>query len=133
VPGSFDPITNGHVDIIRRALRVFPRVTVAVAFNPNKDSAMFSGGAHAMIVESIADERVEADAFSGLLVTMLTASGPGSSSGASAPFRLRVRVPDDHDESTSQAEHRDGLLDGRRADFTPARGWSRRSRASVAT
>ncbi len=30
-PGSFDPITNGHIDIIRRALRVFPRVTVAVA------------------------------------------------------------------------------------------------------
>ena len=68
-PGSFDPITNGHVDIIRRALRVFPRVTVAVAFNPNKDSAMFTPDERiAMILESIDDERVEADAFSGLLV-----------------------------------------------------------------
>jgi pantetheine-phosphate adenylyltransferase len=68
-PGSFDPITNGHVDIIRRALRVFPRVTVAVAFNPNKDSAMFTPEERiAMILESIDDERVEADAFSGLLV-----------------------------------------------------------------
>lgn len=70
-PGSFDPITNGHVDIIRRALRVFPRVTVAVAFNPNKDSAMFSPEERiAMIRESLADvsDRVIADAFSGLLV-----------------------------------------------------------------
>jgi pantetheine-phosphate adenylyltransferase len=68
-PGSFDPITNGHVDIIRRALRVFPRVTVAVAFNPNKDSAMFTPEERIdMIVESLADERVDADAFSGLLV-----------------------------------------------------------------
>jgi pantetheine-phosphate adenylyltransferase len=68
-PGSFDPITNGHVDIIRRALRVFPRVRVAVAFNPNKDSAMFTPEERIeMIREVIADERVEADAFSGLLV-----------------------------------------------------------------
>ena len=38
-PGSFDPITNGHVDIIRRSLQVFDEVIVAVAFNPDKDSA----------------------------------------------------------------------------------------------
>src|SRR5262245_20047054 len=41
-PGSFDPITNGHIDIIRRSLRVFPRLTVAVAYNPHKDAAMFT-------------------------------------------------------------------------------------------
>ena len=41
-PGSFDPITNGHIDIIQRSLRVFPRLTVAVAYNPNKDAAMFT-------------------------------------------------------------------------------------------
>ena len=41
-PGTFDPITNGHVDIIRRSLRVFPRITVAVAYNPNKESSMFT-------------------------------------------------------------------------------------------
>ena len=75
-PGSFDPITNGHVDIIRRALRVFPRVTVAVAFNPNKDSAMFTPDERiAMILESIDDERVEADAFSGLLVDYADRNG----------------------------------------------------------
>jgi pantetheine-phosphate adenylyltransferase len=70
-PGSFDPITNGHVDIVRRALRVFPTVTVAVAFNPNKDSAMFTPDERvAMILDSLADvsDRVKADAFTGLLV-----------------------------------------------------------------
>ncbi len=70
-PGSFDPITNGHVDIVRRALRVFPRVTVAVAYNPNKDTAMFTPEERvAMIRDALADvaDRVAADSFSGLLV-----------------------------------------------------------------
>jgi pantetheine-phosphate adenylyltransferase len=70
-PGSFDPITNGHIDIIRRALRVFPRVTVAVAYNPNKDAAMFTPAERvAMIEQALADvgDRVIADSFTGLLV-----------------------------------------------------------------
>ena len=37
-PGSFDPITNGHVDIIERSLEVFDRVIVAVAYNIHKDT-----------------------------------------------------------------------------------------------
>jgi pantetheine-phosphate adenylyltransferase len=70
-PGSFDPITNGHLDIIRRALRVFPRITVAVAYNPNKDAAMFTPPERVeMIREALPDvgDRVIADAFTGLLV-----------------------------------------------------------------
>lgn len=70
-PGSFDPITNGHVDIIRRTLRVFDRVIAAVAFNPNKDSAWFTPEERVeMIRETFRDvgDRIEADAFSGLLV-----------------------------------------------------------------
>jgi pantetheine-phosphate adenylyltransferase len=70
-PGSFDPITNGHIDIIRRALRVFPRVTVAVAYNPNKDAAMFTPAERvAMIRQALADvgDRLIADSFTGLLV-----------------------------------------------------------------
>ncbi len=79
-PGSFDPITNGHVDIVRRALRVFPTVTVAVAFNPNKDSAMFTPQERVeMILDSLADvsDRVNADAFSGLLVDYADRIGAG--------------------------------------------------------
>ena len=41
-PGSFDPITNGHVDLVERTLRVFDSVVVAIATNPGKDSSLFS-------------------------------------------------------------------------------------------
>jgi pantetheine-phosphate adenylyltransferase len=77
-PGSFDPVTNGHVDIVRRSLQVFERVVVAVAFNPNKDSAWFTPEERvAMIRETFRAEgdRVEADAFSGLLVDYAAGKG----------------------------------------------------------
>ncbi len=70
-PGSFDPITNGHIDIIQRSLRVFPRLTVAVAYNPDKDAAMFTPQERVdMIREAFADvgDRIVADSFTGLLV-----------------------------------------------------------------
>ena len=77
-PGSFDPITNGHVDIVRRSLQVFEQVIVAVAFNANKDSAWFTPEERVdMIQETFRAEggRVIADAFSGLLVDYATAKG----------------------------------------------------------
>jgi pantetheine-phosphate adenylyltransferase len=77
-PGSFDPITNGHVDIIRRSLQVFDRMIVAVAFNPNKDSAWFSPEERVdMIRDTFAGDgdRVIADAFNGLLVDYAAAKG----------------------------------------------------------
>jgi pantetheine-phosphate adenylyltransferase len=80
-PGSFDPITNGHVDIIRRSLQVFDNVIVAVAFNPHKDSAWFTPEERvAMIRETFADDgkRVIADAFSGLLVNYAAEKGAAS-------------------------------------------------------
>ena len=77
-PGSFDPITNGHVDIIRRSLQVFERVIVAVLSNPNKDSSWFTPEERvAMIRETFRAEgpRVIADAFTGLLVDYAVAKG----------------------------------------------------------
>lgn len=41
-PGSFDPITNGHIDLIRRALPIFDKVIIAIGYNSNKTSGMFS-------------------------------------------------------------------------------------------
>ena len=41
-PGSFDPITNGHVDLVRRTLRVFDKVVIAIATNPDKDHSLFT-------------------------------------------------------------------------------------------
>ena len=73
-PGSFDPITNGHLDVVRRALNVFDHVIVAVAdtsSDPAKSGALFSAGDRVtMIHEALADTggRATADSFSGLLV-----------------------------------------------------------------
>jgi pantetheine-phosphate adenylyltransferase len=70
-PGSFDPITNGHVDLVKRTLRVFDKVIVAIATNPDKDHSLFSVEERLkMIKDSFADlqGRVEADSFQGLLV-----------------------------------------------------------------
>jgi pantetheine-phosphate adenylyltransferase len=77
-PGSFDPITNGHVDIIRRTLAVFDQVIVAVAFNPHKDSAWFTPEERVLMIRETfraEAERVTADAFSGLLVDYASAKG----------------------------------------------------------
>jgi len=75
-PGSFDPFTNGHLDIVERSLEIFDRVIVAVAYNANKDSALFSPQERAeMIREATRSPRVVADAFSGLLVDYVERSG----------------------------------------------------------
>jgi pantetheine-phosphate adenylyltransferase len=68
-PGSFDPITNGHVSILQSGLRAFDRIVVAVLHNPKK-SALFSVEERiAMIRESLGnDPRFEVDTFDGLLV-----------------------------------------------------------------
>jgi pantetheine-phosphate adenylyltransferase len=70
-PGSFDPITNGHVDLVKRTLRVFDKIVIAIATNPEKDRCLFSVDERLqMINEVFADlaGRVEPDSFQGLLV-----------------------------------------------------------------
>ncbi len=70
-PGTFDPIHNGHIDIIRRCVEVFDEVIVAVAYNPHKDTALFTPDERvALIRESIRDlePRARVDKFSGLSV-----------------------------------------------------------------
>ncbi len=79
--GSFDPITNGHLDIVRRALAVFDEVVVAVAHNPAKDTALFTAAERVdMIREALTDVagRVTADAFQGLLVDYCGRVGAGA-------------------------------------------------------
>jgi pantetheine-phosphate adenylyltransferase len=76
--GSFDPITNGHVDIVKRSVQVFDQVTVAVAFNPHKDSALFTPAERVEMIATVFEpfgERVRADSFSGLLVDYMRAMG----------------------------------------------------------
>ena len=67
-PGSFDPLTNGHLSLIQRGLAMFDKLIVAVATNPKK-TALFSAEERKDIIrESCSDPRVEVDAFEGLLV-----------------------------------------------------------------
>lgn len=71
-PGSFDPVTNGHLDIVGRALRVFDRVIVAVLDNPVKSKSFTVEERVAMLRASLKGRsRVEVDSFSGLLVDYL--------------------------------------------------------------
>jgi pantetheine-phosphate adenylyltransferase len=70
IPGSFDPLTNGHVDIIERALGIFDRVVVGVLNNPSK-KALFDDSERVSLIErefSRYTSRLSVVSFSGLLV-----------------------------------------------------------------
>jgi pantetheine-phosphate adenylyltransferase len=68
-PGSFDPLTNGHVDVIERALEIFDEVIVAVLHNPSKKALFSSKERVEMIKQSFNGLKpVEVDTFDGLLV-----------------------------------------------------------------
>ena len=68
-PGTFDPLTNGHVDVIERSARLFDRVVVALLVNPAKQPLFNVQDRVAMIQEVFAGHPgVEADTFTGLLV-----------------------------------------------------------------
>jgi pantetheine-phosphate adenylyltransferase len=69
VPGSFDPPTKGHLDVVERCAGLFDRVVVAVVRNPDKSSMFTTEERLAMLAECVADwDNVEVAAFSGLLV-----------------------------------------------------------------
>lgn len=75
-PGSFDPITNGHINLIERALELFDRLIVAVAFNPNKSSLFSVEERVDMIRVALKnDPRVSAVSFEGLLVDFVERMG----------------------------------------------------------
>ena len=68
-PGSFDPLTYGHLDIIKRALKIFDKVIVAVAHNNEKNSFFTVSERVELLKKSIGNlEGVEVDAFNGLVV-----------------------------------------------------------------
>lgn len=67
-PGSFDPITNGHLDILKRALDIFDEVIVLVGVNPDKKSHFSAEERVNMIKEAINDPRVKVDSNTGLTV-----------------------------------------------------------------
>lgn len=78
VAGSFDPITNGHLDVIVRARALFPRVVVAVLANPGKTPLLPIADRLAVTRQAVADQPgIEVVAFEGLLVDVARAHGAG--------------------------------------------------------
>jgi len=67
-PGSFDPLTNGHVSLIERSLRIFDKMIVAIASNVNKESLFTIEERLEMIRTQFPDENIEVDHFNDLLI-----------------------------------------------------------------
>ena len=75
-PGSFDPLTNGHISIIQRGLAIFDRIVVAVAVNSSKKPLFTIQERMDLIEKSLNhNERIEVDTFDGLLVDYAVSKG----------------------------------------------------------
>ena len=77
-PGSFDPITNGHLDLIHRALEFVDELIIAILTNPEK-SPLFSVKERMRLIEHVLkiDHRIQLDQFDGLLVEYVKKKGAG--------------------------------------------------------
>jgi pantetheine-phosphate adenylyltransferase len=77
-PGTFDPVTNGHVDIVQRAAGLFDRVVVAVVENPAKEPLFSVAERIEMLREALSGlGNVDVESFSGLLVDHARSRGVG--------------------------------------------------------
>ena len=77
-PGTFDPVTNGHLDVVRRAATLLDRVVVAVVENPSKQPLFGAAERVEMLREALSDVAgVEVDSFAGLLVDYARDQGVG--------------------------------------------------------
>jgi pantetheine-phosphate adenylyltransferase len=84
-PGTFDPITCGHIDVLSRASRLFDKVTVAIADNPGKKPLFSAKERLAMILPNLAAlPNVSATTFGGLLVDFAGSRRPTRSSAGCA-------------------------------------------------
>jgi pantetheine-phosphate adenylyltransferase len=76
-PGSFDPITNGHIDLLTRGLRMFDEIIVLIAYNPNKPAHLFSVEERMEMVKEVVKpyQNVRVDSYPGLLVDYVKNAG----------------------------------------------------------
>ena len=80
IPGSFDPVTNGHLDIMERTARYFDEVIVAVIRNPQKSEALFALEEREDMIRDVTTHlpNVRVDFFKGLLVDFARKNGVGA-------------------------------------------------------
>jgi pantetheine-phosphate adenylyltransferase len=111
-PGSFDPITNGHLDVVRRAARVFDRVVVAVLGNPRKDPLLDAEARVAIVREAVAADpalagRVEVRSFDGLTVDFCRVVGAGflvRGLRAIADFETELQLAHNNDQLAPEVD-----------------------------
>ena len=117
-PGSFDPITNGHLDLIQRALKIFDRIIVAVATNAFKKSLFTIEERMEMIrvVPGGLPQRSPSTPFDGLLVKYAREQKARAIlRGLQGRHRFRVRISAGHDEPAAGTGNRDGVSHDRPA------------------
>ena len=100
-PGSFDPITNGHIDILKSGAEIFDKVIIAVAYNADKEGFLPVSKRAELIQKSIKDlSNVEVDCFQGLTVEY------AKKRGASVLLRgLRTSFDFEYELQLSQTNH----------------------------
>jgi pantetheine-phosphate adenylyltransferase len=111
-PGSFDPPTNGHADVIGRTVDLFDRVVVAVIDNPSKRS-MFSADERKALLTDIHGDAIEVTSFSGLLVDHVRDTGADT-------VVKGLRTIEDYEYETQMA-HMNRHLTGMETLFMPTR------------
>src|ERR1043166_3824433 len=103
-PGSFDPVTNGHLDIIERGCKLFDEIIISILINPEKQPFFTVEERKDMldeVVGSISKGRGGP-------------AGRGDRARHTRHLRLRIRVSDGTDEPSSRARYRNCLHDARR-------------------
>ena len=88
-PGSFDPIHLGHVDIIERALQIFPRLVVGILENPDK-AGLFTPRERVQMIEHLGDDAPLVRGLEGRTCTIAQSRIPGQAS----PVAARAMVPE---------------------------------------
>ena len=89
--GSFDPITNGHLDIICRASKLFDELQIGVLYNPNK-KGLFSFDERVELIKSCTNhlKNIKVVSFDGLLVNYCQEHGIGMRTGADIEYELQM-------------------------------------------
>ena len=113
--GSFDPITNGHMDVIDSASKMFEKVIVAVAYNPEKKGFVSVENRVQLIKEAVKEyKNVEVDSYSGLTVEYAMSKG--------AWILVRgLRTPSDYEYELQIAQTNKSLCENIQIIFYPTK------------